>query len=50
MLDGILNRKRSSLDKNGLGYDRILKTTSSNKENRQLPTKGDEGRSTKGTK
>ena len=36
MLDEILNRKRSPLDKNGLGYDNISKTTSSPKEKTQL--------------
>ena len=47
MLDEILNRKISSLDNTGLGYDSSLKTTSSTKEKTQLPTKGDEGKSTK---
>ena len=47
MLDEILSRKRSSLDKTRLGYDNNLKTTSSTKEKTQLPIKGDEGRSTK---
>ena len=49
MLDEILSRKISPLDKTGLGYDNSLKTTSSTKENTQLSTKGDEGRSTKCT-
>ena len=49
MLDEILSRQRSPLDKTGLGYDNNLKTTSSTKENTQLSTKGDEGRSTKST-
>ena len=47
MLDEILSRKMSPLDKTGLGYDNSLKTTSSTIEKTQLPTKGDEGRSTK---
>ena len=47
MLDEIPSRKRSPLDKNGLGYDNNLNTTSSTKEKTQLSTKGDEGRSTK---
>ena len=49
MLDEILSRQRSTLDNTGLGYDNSLKTTSSTKEKTQLPTKGDEGRSTKFT-
>ena len=47
MLDEILSRKISPLDKTRLGYDNNLKTTSSTKEKTQLPIKGDEGRSTK---
>ena len=47
MLDEILSRKISPLDKTGLGYDNILKTTSSTKEKTQLSTKGAEGISTK---
>ena len=49
MLDEILNRQRSPLDKSGFGYDSSLKTTNSTKEKTQLPTKGDEGRSSKCT-
>ena len=47
ILDEILNRQRSPLDKTGLGYDNNPKTTSSTKEKTQLSTKGDKGRSTK---
>ena len=47
MLDEILSRKISPLDKTRLGYDSILMTTNSTKEKAQLSTKGDEGRSTK---
>ena len=47
MLDEILSKKRSPLDKARLGYENNLKTKSSTKENTQLPTKGDEGGSTK---
>jgi hypothetical protein len=42
MLDEILSRKRSPLDKIGLGYDNNLKAKISTKEKTQLPTKGDE--------
>jgi hypothetical protein len=49
MLDEILSRQRSPLDKTGLDYDSSLKTTSSTKEKTQLPTKGDEGISKKYT-
>ena len=50
MLDEILSKKRSPLDKARLGYENNLKTTSSTKEKTQLSTKGDEGRYTKFTK
>ena len=50
MLDEILSRKRSPLDKTWLFYDSSLKTTNSTKEKTQLPAKRDEGRSTKCTK
>ena len=49
MLNEILNSQISPSDKTRLGYDNSLKTTNSTKEKTQLPTKGDEGRSTKRT-